>query len=239
MAGGSGLGGETRTWTLLNGTTFEASLFEGVSFDDRVRLIDPQGKELRVPFGQLSEDDQKYIDITRVPELDIDFLKSFRQVLYSSKVAAYAGSVRDPELRASFGVRVKQVGSGDYDHELRAEFFAVGRQIYADCYMLLAREEVAFRLTRKNDKRFEYKSTKEVPMRDFYMRNFAHRGEKYHGYVVLVTDELGRLVAHEESSNWLINNGDNLKKLRVGNYFGQDCVRCDAVRPEPLRDLSF
>ena len=234
-----GLGEEVRTWTLVDGRSFEAALSDRVSFDGDVKLIDPQGKELSVPPERLSESDLEYIDIMRVPELDIDIMRSLRQVLYSSKLANYASMVRDPEIKASFGVRVKQLGSGDYDHELHVEFFVVGRQVYADCYMLLARETVSFRLTRENQKRFEYESPTEVPIRDFYMREFAHRGEKYHGYLVLVTDELGRVVAHEESCNWLLDNMENLKKIRVGNYFGQDCIRREAARPEPLIDLSF
>jgi hypothetical protein len=223
-----------RTWTLTDGRTIEAELSNAVSFDDSVKLIDSNGREQKVPPNLLSEADRKYIAISRVPELDVDFLKSLRNVLYSSKLES-GNKVRDPELHASFGVRVKQVGTGVYDHELKAEFFAVGRQIFADRYMVLARESVTFRLTRENERNFEYESKREVPLRDFYLNaSYGHYGEKYHGYMVLVTDELGRLVAHEESPDWLFDHKEDMMKLHAGNYFDKECVRRPPIRPASI-----
>jgi hypothetical protein len=223
-----------RTWMLNDGRTIRAEMSDAVSFDDNVPLIDAAGALLKVPYSRLSPADREFIDISRVPELDIDILKSLRQVQFSSKVATYSHLVRDPEIRASFGVRVKQVGSGSYDHQLTAEIFAIGRQIYADRYLLIARDSVSFKLTRDNDRRFEYMSSQVYPLRDIYIGDYARRGEKYYGYIILVTDELGRLVAHEESSEWLIENVDNLRKLKVGNYLDQECNRRYPIRPDPM-----
>lgn len=232
----AGADAQLRTWTLADGRTLEAELTSRVCFDDGVKLVDADGEEISILLDQLSPEDQEYIDIVRVPELDLDLLRKLPQVLFSKKGS---GSLRDPEIRARFGVRVKQKGSGTYNHELKAEYFAIGRQIYADRYMVLARESITFRLSKENDKRFEYVSDRWVPLRDFYMRKFAHRGEKYHGYLILVTDEFGNLVAHEESPDWLFDYSENMLKLRPGNYFDDQCVRRSPIRPEPLRNLSF
>lgn len=226
---------EMRAWVLADGRTFEAELSGAVSFDDNVKMIDAEGNELKVPFDQLSPDDRNYIDIKRVPKLDIDMLRSLPQVHFSSKVSQRLNEVRDPEIRASFGVRVKQVGTGTYDHELTAEIFVIGKQVFADRYILLMRESVPFRLNKGNGQRFEYESKKVIPLRDFYIgNNIARRGEKYHGYIILVTDELGHLVTHEESSKWLIDNVDNLKQLKAGNYLDQKCLRRYPARPDPV-----
>ncbi|MBN2786421.1 MAG: hypothetical protein JXR25_16495 [Pontiellaceae bacterium] len=230
---------DMRTWTLTNGTTIQAELSGAVSFDETVKLIDPSGKELTIQSKQLSEADLEYIDIRNVPKLDIDFLKSMENILYSSRIAE-GDNVRDPELRASFGVRVKQVGTGNYSHELKAEFFAIGRQVFADRYILLAHESVPFRIDRESGKRFEFYSKREVPLRELYLNSsYGHYGEKYHGYIVLVSDELGRLVAHRESSIWLFDHLENLKQLKVGNYLDQTCIRRYPVRPASLIDGSF
>ncbi len=225
---------EMRTWILTDGRTFDAELSGGISFDGDVKLIDAAGNEFKVPGDQLSPDDRNYVEITRVPKLDIDMLKSLKQIHFSSKVAERLNEVREPEIRASFGVRVKQVGTGSYDHELTAEIFVIGKQVFADRYILLARETVPFMLTKENGRRFEYESNEVIPLRDYSIADVARRGRKYHGYIVLITDELGRLVMHAESSNWLIDHVENLKKLRVGNYFDQQCVRRYPIRPDPM-----
>lgn len=227
---------EMRTWTLVDGRSFEAQLSDQVSFSGDIKLVDAQGKELSIPTDRLSAEDLKYIDIIRVPELDIDFIKSFNQILFSSKVSQ---EVRPPEIRAKFGVRVKQKGSGAYEHELTVEFFALGRQIYADRYMLLHREKVSFTLSKENNRNFEYMSDRILPIKEFNLYDWrqtpiGQRGEKYHGYLVLVTDELGNLVAHEESSNWLFNNVENMKKLKIGNYFDKHGERQPPIRPATM-----
>lgn len=232
--------GELRTWTLADGRTFEAA----ISSQDRhggekIRLVDANGKELSIPLDQFSIEDQEYVDITRVPAIDIDLLRKLPQVLFSSKEAERSNESRDPEIRARFGVRVKMTGTGTYNHELKAEIFAIGRQIYADRYMLLYRESVSFRLTKENDRRFEHLGHRSVTLRDFYLGDFAHRGEKYHGYLILVTDKFGHVVAHKESPEWLFDYKENMMKLKPGNYFDNQCVRRPPIRPEPVVDLSF
>ena len=233
---------ELRTWTLTNGQTLKAELSrQDRPGGDNVKLVDADGENISVPLDKLSPADQEYVDIARVPAIDVDLLRELRQVHFSSKVAAQTSDVREPEIRAQFGVRVKQTGFGTYKHELKAEIFAIGRQIYADCYMVLARESVSFRLSKENDKRFEYMSDRWAPLRDLYLGvgQFARRGEKYHGYLILVTDELGRLVAHEESPDWLFDYRENMMKLKPGNYFDNHCIRRSPVRPDPIVDLSF
>jgi hypothetical protein len=233
-----------RTWTLTDGTTFDAELSDAVSFDDNIKFNAEDGRELRIPPDRLSPEDREYISITRVPPLKIDFLKSLQQILFSSKVALSASGVRDPVIHARFGVRVKQLTTADYKHELSAEFFAIGRQVEADRYLVLAREYVPFHLTKENERTFEYESDNVTVIENFYLVNFrqvtyARRGHKYHGYIILIRDELGRIVAHEESVNWLFDHVDNLLKLRVGNYLDKECKRRYPVRPEPVVQLDF
>ena len=105
--------------------------------------------------------------------------------------------------------------------------------------MVLASEIVPFRLTRENERKFEYVSDRWTPLRDFYLGTYAQRGEKYHGYLILIRNELGHVVAHEESPDWLFDHIDNMMKLQPGNYFDNQCVRRPPIRPEPVVDLSF
>ena len=227
---------ERHTWRRVDGASYEAELSNRVTFDDSIILVDAEGQEHRIPLDQLCPEDRVRVDILRVPPLDIDILRSLKQVHYSSMISR---QTRPSELLASFGVRIKQRGSGDYRHELTAEYFAIGRQIVDDRYILLARETVAFRLTEENKRRFEYESKIVVPLQDFYLRDFARRGEKYYAYLILVRNEYGQIIAHEESANWLYENHENLQKLRMGNYMDKQCIRRYPVRPKAVTDFSF
>lgn len=236
---------EMRTWTFKDGRTIEAEIAEGIRGITSVKLQTTDGRKIEVPLDQLSQEDLEYIELSHPPKLDIDILKSFRQTLYSGKLSKWAADVRPPEIHASFGIRVKQLSTENYDYPLTAEVFAIGRQIYADRYILLHRESWTFRLTKENKRRFEAESKQRVILRDFILRDwynqggYARRGEKFHGYIIIVTDERGEIIAHEESSNWLYNNLDNLKKLSSGNYMDQTCARRYPIRPESIHLLSF
>jgi hypothetical protein len=225
---------DLHSWTLLDGRTFDAKLSDAVSFDSSIPLINTAGETVKVPYSQLSPADREFIDISRVPKLDVDILKSLKKVHFSSKLATKDSLVRQPELRASFGVRVKQVGSGSYDHELTAEFFAIGKQIFANRYLVLDRDSVSFKLNRDNDRRIDYVNNREYPLRDMYVGTYTRYGEKYFGYLVLVTDELGRVVAHEESNGWLFDHYEKILQLQIGNYLDNEGNRRYPIRPDPI-----
>lgn len=235
---------EMRTWTLNDGRTFEAEIAAGLPGINTVKMITGDGRKVEVPLDQLSAEDRKYIELSHPPKLEIDILKSLKTMLYSARLTKWGADVRPSDTRATFGVRVKQVGTGDYPYELKAELFAIGRQIYADRYILLDRETWTFRLTNENKRRFEEMGQNTITLQDFVMNDyydqqgFTSRGEKYHGYIIVVTDERGEIVAHNESSNWLWDNFDNLTKLRKGNYLDQTCARRYPIRPETMRLIS-
>ena len=55
--------------------------------------------------------------------------------------------------------------------------------------------------------------------------------ERYSGYVVVITDERGEIIQHAESSKWLFENLDNLRKLSVGSYMNKNCEHASPVGP--------
>jgi hypothetical protein len=238
---------EMRTWTLIDGRTFEAEVMSLADFGQGIGMRDADGKECNIPQDQLSESDRDYILLKKL-KLDIDFSEHLKQKLFSSKTAEHYYDVREPENRATFSFRITQASNGSYDGELIAEFFAVGKQIVSgDRYILLARGKVPFRLTKENGKKFYYRmdEKKYVPLYDFYLGDWkgdnAHsrRGRKYKSYLVTVSDKEGNIVAYQTPNQWLYDNLENLKKLSPGNFFDDECVRRYPIRARPLRDLSF
>jgi hypothetical protein len=59
-------------------------------------------------------------------------------------------------------------------------------------------------------------------------------GEVYYASVVVISDQRGENIAIKASKFWLAENLDNLRKLKVGNNFDENCERCFPSRPKPL-----
>lgn len=235
---------EVRTWKLIDGRTFEAEIAAGIQSAGTVKLLLANGRKVEIELDQLSAEDRNYIELSRPPKLDIDIIKNLNKVNYSGQLSLFPSDVRDPEIHATFGVRIKQVSSADYTHKLKAELFAVGQQIFARRFKILDRTSWTFRLTAENKKEFEARSKRNVVMRDFYLKDYydqsgyARRGEKYFGYIIVVTDESGKIVAHRESNQWLYDGWDNLQKLAVGNYMDETCTRQYPIRPDTMQCQS-
>lgn len=66
-----------------------------------------------------------------------------------------------------------------------------------------------------------------------YTINNERKGQRYGGYLVVVKDSRGEIISYATPSENLYRNLDNLRKVRVGWYFDDDCNRCLATPPEP------
>lgn len=237
-------GAEMRTWKLKDGRTFEAEIAAGIQRGTSVKLLLVNGRKVEMPLDQLSDADREYVELSRPPKLDIEVIKNLKKINYAGQLTKWSADVRPAETHAIFGVQVKQVGSGDYTHELKAELFAIGQQIFARRFMILDRESWTFRLTEANKKEFEKRSKRNVILRDYQLwdyydqQGYARRGEKYFGYIIVVTDERGEIVAHQESHKWLYEHIDNLMQLSVGNYMDETCTRQYPIRPGTIQCQS-
>ena len=81
----------------------------------------------------------------------------------------------------------------------------------------------------------ELKPARPVELLD-YTINGERRGKRYGGYLVVIKDSRGEVVAYETPSENLYRNLDNLGKVHVGWYFDDECNRCLPTPPEPTGD---
>ncbi|MEN8256142.1 MAG: SHD1 domain-containing protein, partial [Verrucomicrobiota bacterium] len=220
---------EIRTWTLADGHTTEARFIN--FFGGKLVLQNTKGKIRKIPPERLSAADVEYAELASPPDFDINFLKNFHQERFSGGYYDIAGWGRTPEDWGHYGVQLKQSSPGDYNHELQVEMFVVGRQIGRSKYILLDHQKTSFVPSEQEDRRFEYRSPRKVVIgRDEYFTDV--HGEKYYGYLVEVVDARGRVIAMESSHKWLPRKLENLKKLSVGNYMADDCIRAYPDRPK-------
>jgi hypothetical protein len=230
---GQGARAELQVWTLAEGTTFEAELV--TVFPTEIIFKNAEGKILRIPAGGFSEESQTQLELSNPPTLSLGLIKDNDSVVFPSGITALMG--RPPEIRCNYGVRIKQTSQGYYNHELFAELFVIGRERSGKKYMLLDRQNASFSLTKDNKRAFEFRSEHVVVLQNFYVASLVH-GEKYFGYLILVRDVRGEIIAVDASHDWLFENLENLNERYTNNFIDETCVRVFPTRP-PVHTRTY
>ena len=223
-----------REWTVINGETLKAEFV--IVMGDQTVLKTGKGKTKKIPLDQLSQGDLEYIDLERPLKLSIDFLKKSTQVP-NPPLSPFLSGIQRPLKRFNFvfGARVKQTMARKYSHELTVEYFAVGKESDGDRYILLERNKDAYIPTEENKRSFEFRGG-QILLRQMALRDSAPmRGIAYDSFLVTVTDERGKIIAHKASSKFLFENIEKLKQLSPHNYFDRDCAR---VLPTPITEAG-
>ena len=219
-----------RRWTLTDGHTMEAEFIN--IFGGKVVLKNAKGKIYKLPKERLSAEDIEYAELASPPDIDINFLNTFKQESFSGGwYDVEANWARPPEDWGHYGVQLKQTSSGVYNHELQVELFAIGKQWRRSKYVLLDRQAATFNPGEKEDRFFEFRSPRKVviALDEYYEKTY---GEKYYGYLVMVTDARGEMIALKSSHKWMPRMLENLKKLSVGNFMDETGLRTYPDRPE-------
>ena len=220
-----------RTWTFLDGRTLEAELIN--TFGGKVVLKGSRRKTYKILMDNLSAKDIEYTELADPPAFDVDLINLLKQVRYNGGFYDIQYWGRPPEKRGTFGVRLKQTSAGDYNHELQVELFVVGQERSGDKYILLDHQKTAFTPSQEEQRTFEFQSQREVVLTNVEIIDWV-RGEKYLGYLVVVTDARGEVIMRKTSKKWLSENVENLRQLSVGNYMDKTCTRSYPSRPKTL-----
>lgn len=214
---------ESRVWTMVDGRTFEAKFVSHIA--GKVSLRKPRGKLLKIPHEQFSEADLTFIQLEMPPRLDINFSKKSKQRVFPDSLSDLPRS-----SYFDFAVTIKQTSTTQYDQELIAEYFAIGDEIDGDKNILLDYQKKTFFLSKKNKRTVEF-SGKTVELLDYVIGKYR-RGDKFGGYLVVVTDARGEIIIHKASSKYFYSNLENLRMVPVSKYFDKTCSRVEPTRPK-------
>ncbi len=210
---------EWRTWVGADGKALKARFRALVA--GNVVLEDSQGRQKKIPLTQLSKEDRKFIELARPPRFNIDFSKQSSQRIL--EMSPYSSMPPPRIIDYVFTAKLKQTSVGTYNHELKVEFFAVGASINGQDHILLDHQESSFTPTKENQRSHKF-SGRSVETIDFTLDGIR-QGIRYKDYLVVVTDERGKIIAHAGSGKWLFENLENLRNLPVGAYMDKTCVR--------------
>ncbi|MEN8254380.1 MAG: hypothetical protein ABFR33_02815 [Verrucomicrobiota bacterium] len=227
-----------RTWTLINGRTFEAEFV--TLLGSKVCLRNPKGKILKFPKDELSAEDLEYIQLETPPDFDISLSKQSNQRIFPPRHNDMLKYAPPQSAYWTFSANVKQTSPGSYNHVLQAELFVIGTEVKGDKYVLLDYQKNRWIPSGEHDRSARF-SGRKVELVKYLVGHstvgFEYKGWKYSSYLVVITDKRGKIIAHETPKKWLFENLENLEKLRklsAGQYFDKTFTRTGPTRPRSL-----
>lgn len=234
IAGVSG-GAEMRTWTLADGTVFEAKYKAVVS--NNVIMEGPNKEQEKIAMGRFSAADIEFFELENPPEFRISFRKKSSQLQYSSR---FILSQMPVIIQYTFGARLEQRSAGKYNHELTVEFFAIATQRgHNNKFILMDRQSRPFTPSKENNFSLEFWSSRIAEMDEYTFNDLDPRGKKYDGFLIIVTDKRGKVIATKTANKWLLENIETLRERGIGNYMDNTCKRVHPGRPFAVRGGNY
>jgi hypothetical protein len=218
---------ESQTWTLADGTTFEAEFL--IMFSTKATFKNAQGEVQHVSLDRFSEESRIRIELANPPELDLDIIKDRDNMIFPQGINW--ATQRPNEDRGHFGVRIKDTSTHAYTHELYLDLFVIGTELkQGRNFILLYHKSTSFFLTRENRKPLEFMGDREVVIQ----KNHRY-GEKYYGYIAIVKDTRGEIIAMRTTHDWLFECLETLSERYEGNFFDKSGARVFPTRPPFFR----
>lgn len=225
-----------RVWTLVDGSQFEAEYITVVGDKMVVKTL-PRGRQKKIPMNTVSAADREFIELANPPEFSLDFIKLSSSIMdrYELSPMEIQWGRELPRVNDfSFGAKVRQTGARPYNHELELEYFALGKEMIGNAYILVDHGSSTFTPTKENKRSHEFKSDRKIEFRE-YTQDDTIRGERFAESLVLLKDKRGEVIAYKATSPWLWENLDNLRKIRIGSFMNDECVRIHPTSPKPTR----
>jgi hypothetical protein len=222
---------EMRSWTLVDGRVLEAKYI--VLMGKTVVMENSKGKQIKIPLEGFSAEDREPFELDNPPKFKLDFRKKSKLRQVSTRFGSSSLDGIPVVQLYTFGVQIEQTGTGEYNHELTLEFFAIAAQRHHNNkYILLDHQTRSFVLSKENNRKHSFWSPKTVGLEEYAIRSYATRGKKYDTYLIILTDKRGKVLATKVPSKWLLENLENLRKLSVGNFMDTTCTRVYPGRPK-------
>ena len=235
-----GLCAEARDWTTTDGKLFEGEFI--IVMGDKAVIRKPNGDEVKIPLTRFSKEDLIFMELAKPPTFKIDLSKYSKQHWWPEKYKAYNyggdwGEIKIDAFDYVFTTKLKQMSAGSYNHELHVEVFVIGLEIDGHNYILLDRMKSSFVPAEQEDLSYQF-SGRKVRLYDFEFRQDGRRGQSYGGYLVIITDSRGEIIAYKTPKDWLYDIVESLRELSLNAHFDKTGTRVFPPRPKVGRHIS-
>ncbi len=224
---------ELRTWRLRSGESIQGA-YVATAFD-KIMIRTADGQRVALGLSDISDEDATYVELANPPELMVDLLKSAEQKFVKPS-PIWVDNSPVTILCYTFGARIRQKSSAEYNHELHVEIYAVARQVYdPDKYHLVCKwKSKPFRLDSSNGRRCEIHAPKMVELAEFRLAGEYPRGQEFAETMIVVRDERGMVIGYNATKNWLFENLDAVDALPEGAWFDKTCRRVHPTSPKAV-----
>jgi len=222
-----------RTWTLDGKKTFEASYVTVIG--GKAVLRTENGRQKKFPLASLSEADRTFVEFADPPRFKINFSKQ-SQFVPPPPLSPYSPTQRPLRIADfTFKADLKQMAAKTYPHKLTVEMFAIGEEVDGNNYVLLDYQKGVFVPSDENKGSYSLSSPKPVRLQSMAFRDASPmHGTKYGGYLIVITDERGKILQYKASHEWLFKILDKLRTLPKGKHFNKEGER--VMPPRPVRE---
>jgi len=197
---------EFRIWTGVTGSSIEAEFVKQIPGFVYLKMRD--GKIKKISIKKLSKVDQKYIEQHQPPKLKI--------VVHPNLDRTNQARRRWRQIQKesfSFEIKIEKTSSVPYTLPLTGELFVVGQIDSIDSFVILQNQSISFSFNGKErEKRFKAARV------DLNRTNKGRRPE-YYGYIVVIRDELGNVVAVKTNRAIFEKNLAFFKGIKTGRKF--------------------
>lgn len=210
------------TW-IIHGKPVRAKYV--MTINKKVILKTKEGKQIRIPCSSLSKEDQEYLELLQPPSLKINFTKTTKQRVFPPNIR------EDEPPKAqyiTFFVKIQQTSTQKYRHKMTIEYFALGQEINGERKVFLGHETRSFSLKGYGDSFHFQGITYELPKYHLKVKHaknpedeewLPYRGIRYGGFLIIIKDKTGKIIAHKASSKKYYHYVKNLRKLHTGCFF--------------------
>ncbi len=219
-----------RLWSSADGRTMEAEYVAVMG--DQVVLKTRKGRQKKLPLSILSEADRAFVELENPPKFDLNFAKTSKQIQPPPTSPFLDQQPRPMRIfDYTFGVKMHPRGRFEYDHELTVEYFAIANQVDGNNYILLEHQESRFTPGEENQGSHSFSGDPVRVVSSALRFDNPMRGAEYGGYLILVTDERGRIIGYSTSHDWLYEIREQLRKIPAGRNFDTNGNRVGPTRP--------
>ena len=197
---------EYRTWKDRSGNSIDAEFVSMAS--GRVVLRNRAKKILKIPKIKLSEADLKYLATKIPPKIDLKFSK--KQV---RRLATEYWDESDVKLTCK--VEITKKSKMQYDGELKAYLVAIGKDIRSKHYIILTKDSTSFYF--KGPAKFVMEGSSFTMHEDRDLKT----GTNYSGFLVVVKDADGNVIAIKSSRGEFKKNYKKILKMGKGTRFSR------------------
>lgn len=211
---------EMRTWTSIKGDAIEAEYVK--VHGSNVILKTSEGRVLRVPVDGLCVGDKKYLARIIPPEINIEVNVDV------DNNAEYSGSnyARKTEsIKCS--IELTKTNKEPSDCELTVRIYVFAKKERADLRWLISHEEHSINFMAGKVVQFRTSPASVQHIKSGYSND---QGFRYEGYLVLIEDDKGRVLAMESNKEKYEKNRNKLKSAKKGAQFDRDFDLMDEKR---------